>query len=133
MRFFSSDYNGLIGMWWHRSDRDVVALGPSGVSSETRRALPVTVPRRSPDGPNWVRSVVFEWAARCATRPWRKALAMRVLPKGIVGGAGAVVRAISGAFCARTGGRAGEAGRGQRWAGPALTGREDTGFHRRAL
>ena len=24
---FSPDYTGLIGMWWHKSDRDVVALG----------------------------------------------------------------------------------------------------------
>ena len=24
---FSPDYNGLIGMWWHKSDWDVVALG----------------------------------------------------------------------------------------------------------
>src|SRR4051812_8955216 len=26
---FSPDYTGLIGMWWHKTDRDVVAPGPS--------------------------------------------------------------------------------------------------------
>jgi hypothetical protein len=25
--FFSPDYSGLIGRWWHKTDREVVALG----------------------------------------------------------------------------------------------------------
>ena len=29
MRFFSPDYSGLIGGWWHKTDREVVTLGPT--------------------------------------------------------------------------------------------------------
>src|SRR5262245_48115531 len=44
---FSRGYTGPIGMWWHKSDRDVVALGPLSViriplSPESPLAVPNT-------------------------------------------------------------------------------------------
>jgi hypothetical protein len=35
MRFFSPDYTRVIGIMWHKTDRDHVALGPSNQYSLT--------------------------------------------------------------------------------------------------
>src|SRR5262249_32334017 len=61
---------------------------PSEVSSETRRAFPVTVVRQPREGPKWGRSVDFEWAPRGAPRSCRKVLVIWTLPKDTIGGAG---------------------------------------------